>query len=63
VTIQGGAYAEHWIESVAIGGGPAGAVGASAFTLRLAPGAGARLTLKMKRHANAPTLRFPWELV
>jgi hypothetical protein len=26
-------------------------------------GAGARLTLKMKRHVNAPTLSFPWDRV
>ena len=31
------------------------------FPLRLAPGAGARLTIKMKRFANDPTLSFPWE--
>jgi hypothetical protein len=29
--------------------------------VRLAAGAGARLTLKMKRHVNAPTLSFPWD--
>ncbi len=63
VTIQGGAYGEHQIQSAAIGEGAARAVDASAFTLRLAPGSGARLTLKMKRHANQPTLSFPWDRV
>ncbi|MET3666068.1 hypothetical protein [Caulobacter sp. 1776] len=61
VTVQGGAYAEHQILSAAIGQAPVQTVDSSSFTVRLAPGAGARLTLKMKRHANAPTLSFPWE--
>jgi hypothetical protein len=61
VTVQGGAYAEHQILSAAIGDAPAKAVDSSAFTVRLAPGAGARLTLRMKRYTNAPTLSFPWE--
>jgi hypothetical protein len=61
VTVQGGAYAEHQILSAAVGEGAATPVDASAFTLRLAPGAGARLTFKMKRYTNAPTLSFPWE--
>ncbi|ATC32143.1 hypothetical protein CA606_07140 [Caulobacter vibrioides] len=61
LTAQGGAYGEHQILSVQIGDAPAKPVGASAFTLSLAPGAGATLTLKMKRHANPPTLSFPWD--
>ena len=61
VTVQGGAYAEHQLLNASIGEGPAMEVNASAFTLRLAPGAGARLTLKMKRYTNAPTLTFPWD--
>jgi len=61
VTVQGGAYGEHQILSAAVGQEAATPVDASAFTLRLAPGAGTRLTLKMKRYTNAPTLSFPWE--
>lgn len=61
VTVQGGAYGEHQILSVQIGDAPAQAVDASAFSLSLAPGAGATLTLKMKRHANPPSLSFPWD--
>ena len=61
VTVQGGAYAEHQILTAAIGDGPAQTVDASAFDIRLAPGAGARLTFRMKRYTNAPTLRFPWD--
>lgn len=61
VTVQGGAYGEHQILGVQIGDAPANAVDASAFSLGLAPGAGATLTLKMKRHANPPSLSFPWD--
>jgi hypothetical protein len=32
----------------------------SHFTVRLAPGAGARLTLAIRRYANQPTFAFPW---
>jgi len=58
--VQGGAYGEHQIVSVS-DGKTAMAVDAPHFPLRLAPGAGARLTLKMRRFANDPTLSFPWE--
>ncbi|MFN7936832.1 MAG: hypothetical protein U0R19_26160 [Bryobacteraceae bacterium] len=51
VVVQAGAYAEHqFLPS-----------GSSAITVKLAAGAGDRLTLKMKRYANAPTLRYPWD--
>ncbi|PZR37121.1 hypothetical protein [Caulobacter segnis] len=63
VTVQAGAYAEHQFLGVAIGDGPAAALDASSHTLRLDPGAGARLTFKMKRHVNPPTLSFPWERI
>jgi hypothetical protein len=59
VTIQGGAYGEHQILSVS-DGKVTRPVGDRAFTVRLAPGSGARLSLKMKRYANQPTLDFPW---
>jgi len=59
VTVQGGAYAEHQILSVASAAGRQ-AVNAPSFTVRLLPGAGARLTLRMRRFANQPTLDFPW---
>lgn len=50
VIVQAGAYAEHRFSET----------GGSALTVRLAPGAGKKLTLKMKRYANRPTLAFPW---
>jgi hypothetical protein len=61
VTIQGGAYAEHQILSASLGGGQPVDVNDSAFTLRLAPGSGATVTLRMRRYANMPTLAFPWD--
>ncbi|PXA90459.1 hypothetical protein DMC25_07775 [Caulobacter sp. D4A] len=61
VTVQGGAYGEHQIVSAAVGDVAAAPIDASAFTVRLAPGGGARLTLKMRRHVNPPTLSFPWD--
>ena len=36
------------------------AVDGRSFNVRLAPGAGAKLTIAMKRFANEPTLSFPW---
>ena len=59
VVIQGGGYGEHRIRDVQIGDSRR-AVNGSDFTLRLAPGAGARLVLTMERYVNAPTLKFPW---
>ena len=38
-------------------------VDARDLTVRLAPGAGAQLVLTMKRYANPPRLRFPWDIV
>ncbi|MBM3262633.1 MAG: hypothetical protein FJY97_04305 [candidate division Zixibacteria bacterium] len=60
VIVQGGAYAEHQIESVAIDGRTT-PVHASSFTVVLESGCGAQLTLKMRRYANPPTLVFPWD--
>jgi len=60
VVVQGGAYAEHQIVSVS-DGKTSLAVDAPNFPVRLMPGAGARLTIRMKRFANDPTLSFPWE--
>jgi hypothetical protein len=59
VTIQGGAYGEHQILSVS-DGKSSQPVNARHFTVRLAPGAGARLSLRMQRYANQPSLDFPW---
>jgi len=59
VTVQGGGYGEHQILSVATGN-VRHEVNAPSFSVRVAPGAGARLTLAMRRFANQPALDFPW---
>jgi hypothetical protein len=59
VIVQGGAYREHQLESVEWGG-KSTRIDAPHVTIRLAPGAGARLTLTMRRYANQPTVAFPW---
>ena len=61
VIVQGGAYAEHEITSVTLADQVAVEIKNSVCAVRLAPGCGARLELKMKRHANQPTLAFPWD--
>lgn len=59
MVVQGGAYGEHRIETVEVNGKVL-SVGERDFTVRLAPGAGARLALTMKRYASPPTIKFPW---
>jgi len=60
VMVQTGAYGEHQAVSVTAGG-KATQVDAPYFEVRLAPGAGERLTVAMKRYVNDPTLAFPWD--
>jgi hypothetical protein len=60
VVVQGGAYAEHQVSSVTVGGRTT-RVGASAFTVRLAPGAGDTITIALRRFVNRPTAAFPWD--
>ena len=59
LVIQGGAYAEHALEQVRVGDRQL-SLNQSQLTVKLEPGCGARLTFQVKRHANAPTLAFPW---
>jgi len=61
IVVQGGGYGEHQLLSVSVDGGKPVKLGAAAFTVKLGPGAGARLVLSMKRYANAPSLSFPWD--
>jgi hypothetical protein len=42
-------------------GGRKAKVDGTHFKVRLAAGAGARLTLRMRRYANQPQLAFPWD--
>jgi len=60
VVVQGGAYAEHQFAGVEAGEKSI-PIDRSSFTVRLAPGAGQRLTARMQRYANAPTLWAPWD--
>ncbi|MGH9159316.1 MAG: hypothetical protein ACRD2X_04945 [Vicinamibacteraceae bacterium] len=60
VVVQAGAYAEHQVESVEWNGRTR-RLDASHFTVQLAPGAGATLTLATRRYANRPTVTFPWD--
>jgi hypothetical protein len=57
--VQGGAYAEHLIESVQWNGQTI-PVGKPHFSVTLNPGAGGKLTLTMKRYASDPTVKFPF---
>jgi len=60
VIVQAGGYAEHQFESVEWSGRTE-RLDARDFSVRLAPGAGATLTLAMRRYVNTPTVRFPWD--
>jgi hypothetical protein len=60
VVVQAGAYAEHQIVSAEADGKTA-AVNAPSLTLRLGPGCGGRVVLRMRRHVNPPTLALPWD--
>ena len=62
IVVQTVAYAEHQCISVVIGKRQI-PVGQPSFTVRLSPGAGARMVIRTKRYANTPTLAFPWDRV
>jgi hypothetical protein len=59
LVVQAGAYAEHQFTDVGIEGSTT-TVSAPYFTVKIAPGAGTRITAKMRRYVNQPTLQFPW---
>jgi hypothetical protein len=61
VLVQTGAYAEHQCLSVQPDGGAEVKVNGMLFAVHLAPGAGQRFTVRMKRYANVPTLHWPWQ--
>ena len=60
VVVQGGGYGEHQIVSADVNGRTT-PIDARDFTVQLAPGAGATLTLTLTRYANQPTAKFPWD--
>lgn len=57
--LQGGAYGEHRCLS-ATANGKEIPVDDTSLRVMLAPGAGASVSLGMRRYACTPTLRFPW---
>jgi hypothetical protein len=59
VIVQSGVYGEHHCNSVE-SEGVSYPVDGRSFTVRLEPGAGTELTLYQDRHANPPTMAFPW---
>ena len=60
VVVQAGGYGEHRFDSVSVNG-RATRVDGPVLTVRLEPGAGARLEFAMTRYANKPTFAFPWD--
>jgi hypothetical protein len=60
LVVQAGGYGEHQFLAAE---GEAGkrAVEDPHFTVKLAPGAGGRLVLSMRRYANQPRMGFPWD--
>ena len=59
VLVQAGGYAEHRFTGLEDSNGKQ-AIDAGVISVRLAPGAGQRLKLHMKRYADRPDLSFPW---
>jgi hypothetical protein len=60
IVVQAGGYGEHEFLALRAGGREV-TVNAASFAVRLSPGAGARLTLRMRRYVNQPSLAFPWD--
>ena len=60
VIVQGGGYGEHQLLTVT-SGGKATRIDNPLLSVQLAPGCGATLTLEMKRYANVPTVKHPWQ--
>jgi hypothetical protein len=60
VIVQAGGYAEHAFDAIEWNG-RSERLAAREVTIQLAPGAGATLTLTMRRYVNRPTTAFPWD--
>jgi hypothetical protein len=60
LVVQAGGYGEHQFLAVEAEGRTR-KMDATHFRVRLAAGAGARLTIKMRRYVNQPALAFPWD--
>jgi hypothetical protein len=60
VTVQAGGYGEHHFDAATVSGRTT-AIDAPVMTVRLEPGAGARIDFRMTRYKNRPTLAHPWD--
>ncbi len=60
VIVQGGAYGEHQLVGVTREGSTT-PIDSPLITVRLDPGCGQTLVLSMRRYANVPTVRHPWD--
>jgi hypothetical protein len=60
VIVQAGGYGEHEWTDVRCNGRTT-AINGNCFTVRLEPGAGARLVLGTKRYVRPPTMAQPWD--
>jgi hypothetical protein len=61
VLVQTGVYAEHQCVEVRCEGDKQTTIDGPRFAVRLAPGTGARLGVRMRRYVNTPSLRLPWQ--
>lgn len=60
VVVQAGAYGQHQIQTATTGSSTV-AVDAPFLTVRLEPGCGAQIVVRMQRYKNQPTLAHPWD--
>jgi hypothetical protein len=60
VVVQAGGYAEHQFVAATLDNRNV-KIDAPYFSVKLAPGSGSRLTLRMRRYVNQPTMTFPWD--
>ena len=60
VIVQGGGYGEHQLVTVTSADQTV-RINAPLLTVQLEPGCGRKLVLEMKRYANTPTVKHPWQ--
>jgi hypothetical protein len=60
LVVQAGGYAEH-LFLAGEWNGQTIPLNAREFSVKLGPGAGGKLILKMQRFVNKPTMVFPWD--
>ncbi|MCE9605999.1 MAG: hypothetical protein K8U03_13975 [Planctomycetia bacterium] len=61
LVVQAGAYGEHEVITLSDSTGKITPIDSSTVRVKLLPGAGGRLTFRMKRYAHAPTFAFPFD--